>query len=100
MDSRNSVYGGELYKLHQNALGVDTFISFSPNIRTPEILEALSYRAWLLEHCQAVLIRGEPRNPNRKWWRRGLHSLLVQDSSWVPDVSSMKNGAFLYLKQE
>ncbi len=79
MDSRNSVYGAELFKLHQNALAVDSWIAQDPRRKEkPDVRAALAFRERLLGASGAVLIESPAYNP----YRRGICAVLEKDPEW------------------
>ncbi len=79
MDSRNSVYGAGLFKLHHNALAVDSWIAQNQTRRTrPEETAALAFRKELLAASGAVLVESPGYNP----YRKGLCALLEKDPDW------------------
>lgn len=74
MDSRNSVYGADLFRVHHNSLFVDS----TPNARGPDVDAARAFRERMLDECYIALVHSPTHDP----WRRGLHNVLVEDPRW------------------
>ncbi|MEM7264266.1 MAG: hypothetical protein AAF488_19935, partial [Planctomycetota bacterium] len=103
MDSRNTVYGAEIYQRHQLALEVDSYLPQLAALRSrtdatsreqvAKIEEAARYLEELLEKVGAAVLRDPQVDPRRL----GLHRRLTEDPQWQV-VGGTAGGALLYRK--
>ncbi|MCA8960000.1 MAG: hypothetical protein KDC38_05785 [Planctomycetes bacterium] len=102
MDSRNSVYGAELYQQHQEALEVENWVPLIPQIeedprqraQLDRLRSAKALLDDLLERVGAVVIRDPEVDPRRM----GLHRRLASDPEWEV-IGGIRGGALLYRKR-